>query len=136
MNTRQIKFCREYILDGNATRAATDAGYSAKTAYQIGSRLLNNVEIKKAVEQMRKEANAAADAIAFLTFREKRQRLKEITIDPDTSTKDVMKAIEIDNSMAGDNAPSRMDVTTGNEPIRPIIHFTRRKEEARTDAGC
>lgn len=44
-NARRERFCREYVIDRNATQAATRAGFSAKTARQIGSRLLANVDI-------------------------------------------------------------------------------------------
>lgn len=33
---KQVKFCKEYIIDFNATRASISAGYSTKTARQIG----------------------------------------------------------------------------------------------------
>jgi phage terminase small subunit len=46
LNERQKQFCREYVKDFNAQQAATRAGYSAKTAYAIGSALLNKLEIK------------------------------------------------------------------------------------------
>lgn len=38
-------FCQEYLVDGNASRSAISAGYSKKTAYSQGSRLLKNVKI-------------------------------------------------------------------------------------------
>lgn len=46
MNQRQTIFINEYIVCGNATQAASKAGYSSKTAYSIGQRLLKNVEIQ------------------------------------------------------------------------------------------
>lgn len=45
MNYRRRKFISEYLLKGNATEAALKAGYSDKTAYSQGQRLLKNVEI-------------------------------------------------------------------------------------------
>lgn len=50
MNKRQEKFVTEYMIDLNATQAAIRAGYSEKTAYSQGQRLLKKVEIKKALE--------------------------------------------------------------------------------------
>ena len=65
LNDRQGLFVSEYIKDMNATQAAIRAGYSKKTAYSQGQRLLKNVEIKKAVDdlllQVRK--NNVADAV-------------------------------------------------------------------------
>lgn len=49
MNLRQQTFVLEYLKDMNATQAAIRAGYSEKTAGQIGERLLRNVEIAEAL---------------------------------------------------------------------------------------
>lgn len=46
MNARQKRFCDEYLIDSNATQAALRAGYSPKTAYSHGQRMLKNVEVK------------------------------------------------------------------------------------------
>jgi phage terminase small subunit len=51
LTPKQQRFVQEYLVDGNATRAATAAGYSAKTAYSQGQRLLKNVEISAALKQ-------------------------------------------------------------------------------------
>lgn len=55
MNARQTRFVTEYLIDFNATQAAIRAGYSEKTAYSIGQRLLKNVEIKNAINKVREE---------------------------------------------------------------------------------
>jgi phage terminase small subunit len=51
LNAKRRKFVREYLLDLNATQAAIRAGYSRKTAGEIGHRLLKKVEIKKAIQR-------------------------------------------------------------------------------------
>ena len=50
MTEKQKLFILEYQKDGNATQAAIRAGYSNKTAYSIGQKLLKKVEIQKALE--------------------------------------------------------------------------------------
>ena len=50
LNKKQLLFCKEYIVDLNATQAAIRAGYSKKTAQQIGSRLLLNVVIQERIQ--------------------------------------------------------------------------------------
>lgn len=48
MNERQKNFALNYLANGgNATKAAEMAGYSAKTAYSVGGRLLKNVEVRQ-----------------------------------------------------------------------------------------
>lgn len=49
MAPKQQRFVEEYLLDLNATQAAIRAGYSAKTAYSMGQRLLKNVEVSQAI---------------------------------------------------------------------------------------
>lgn len=59
-NRKEI-FCLEYIIDFNATRSAKAAGYSKKTAYSQGQRLLKNVEIqKKLAELIQKRSSKVA----------------------------------------------------------------------------
>lgn len=48
---REARFCAEYLVDFNGTKAATRAGYSAKTAAAAGSRLLKKVNIKNEVDR-------------------------------------------------------------------------------------
>jgi phage terminase small subunit len=49
------RFISEYLLDLNATRAAKSAGYSHKTAYSAGQRLLKDVEISRLIAEKSKE---------------------------------------------------------------------------------
>lgn len=46
MTNRQKRFCDEYLIDMNATRAAIRAGYSEKTAKSIASEYLTKPDIK------------------------------------------------------------------------------------------
>ena len=50
LNEKQQRFCAEYLVDMNATQAAIRSGYSDKTAYSQGQRLLKHVEIKAQIE--------------------------------------------------------------------------------------
>ena len=49
LTVRQAAFAREYLIDLNATQAAIRAGYSVRTAYSQGQRLLKNVEMAAAI---------------------------------------------------------------------------------------
>lgn len=55
MTNRMILFCEEYLVDFNATQAAIRAGYSKKTAYSQGQRLLKNVEIQAYIKKRKAE---------------------------------------------------------------------------------
>lgn len=50
LNDRQKLFVSEYVASKNATQSAIKAGYSEKTAYSMGARLLKNVEIQNAID--------------------------------------------------------------------------------------
>ena len=63
MNEKQERFCAEYVVDHNGTQAAIRAGYSAKTAAPIASRLLRDVIIKQKIAEMAQKVDTT-DAIA------------------------------------------------------------------------
>lgn len=46
LTDKQLKFCNEYLLGFNATRAAIAAGYSENSAHDIGSENLRKPEIQ------------------------------------------------------------------------------------------
>lgn len=55
LNPKQQRFCREYIIDLNATQAAIRAGYSKKTAASIGEEHLRKPEIAHYVNKLKAE---------------------------------------------------------------------------------
>lgn len=60
LTTQQLRFVEEYCVDWNCTKAAQRAGYSEKTAYSTGSRLLKVVEIKAAIDARLHELSIGA----------------------------------------------------------------------------
>jgi phage terminase small subunit len=60
---KQQRFIDEYVLCLNATKAAKRAGYSEKTSYSIGQRLLKDVEIKDAVDKIIKENTISPEEV-------------------------------------------------------------------------
>lgn len=50
---QQEKFAQEYVVDLNATRAATRAGYSPKGAHVQGFRLLNDVKVSERIAELK-----------------------------------------------------------------------------------
>ena len=51
LNIKQKMFADEYLVCLNATESAIKAGYSEKTAYSIGQRLLKKVEVKNYIDE-------------------------------------------------------------------------------------
>lgn len=52
LTAKEERFCREYIIDLNATQAAIRAGYSEKTARSIGQHLLTKVDVQSFIHQL------------------------------------------------------------------------------------
>jgi len=57
MTPKQLSFIHEYLVDKNATQAAIRAGYSAKTAGQIGDQNLKNLQIRAAIDAKLADSN-------------------------------------------------------------------------------
>ncbi|CDG19988.1 putative Terminase small subunit (G1P) [Xenorhabdus poinarii G6] len=57
LTDKQEMFCREYLVDLNATQAAIRAGYSESTAAAQASRLLINVNIQSRLAELKSERN-------------------------------------------------------------------------------
>jgi len=54
LTERQKMFCKEYIVDLNATQASIRAGYSEKTAKQIGSENLSKPYLQEEIARLMK----------------------------------------------------------------------------------
>ena len=91
---KQLVFIEEYLHDYNATQAAIRAGYSAKTAYQIGHNLLKKVEVQEKIAERLNEKKLSTDEIltrladiaraspeTFLTIEERPDGLTEWKVD-------------------------------------------------------
>ena len=70
MTPKQHKFCDEYIKTGNATQSAINAGYSKKTAKQIGQENLTKLDLKVYIDERLKqlEDERIADADEVMKF--------------------------------------------------------------------
>ena len=74
LTPRQRRFVDEYLIDLNGTQAAIRAGYSQKTARQIGQKLLTKVDIQQAISA----AQAARQERTELTADEVIRDLREV----------------------------------------------------------
>lgn len=70
LTAKQNCFVQEYLVDLNATQAATRAGYSEKTAYSAGQRLLKNVEIQKAITAAKSKRSSRTEITADRVLQE------------------------------------------------------------------
>jgi len=70
LTAKEERFCQEYVLSLNATKAAVNAGYSEKTAYSSGGRLLRNVEIQERIKHLKDNIAETAEISALRVIRE------------------------------------------------------------------
>lgn len=64
MSAKRRAFVDAYLANGfNATQAAKEAGYSERTAYSSGQRLLKNVEIADEIKRRMEEQAMSADEV-------------------------------------------------------------------------
>lgn len=110
LTVKQKRFADAYIELGNGTEAAIKAGYSVKTAKEIGSENLTKPNIKRYIDEIMekkdKEAIASQDEILSYLTAVMRGKKREQTLigmgmgeqtitDIDVGSKDRIKAAEL-----------------------------------------
>ena len=73
LTPRQRRFVDEYLVDLNGTQAAIRAGYSQKTARQIGQKLLTKVDIQQAISAAQVERQKRTELTADEVIRDLRE---------------------------------------------------------------
>ena len=101
LTEKQRRFADFYCAEPNATKAAEAAGYSPRTAYSQGQRLLKNVEVKKYI---RDQLEAAADE-RILSVTRARAALSDIAMSPSVKDGIRVRALATLIKVAGTNAP-------------------------------
>ncbi len=99
LKEKQEKFCQNYILHNNATRAAKDAGYSEASAYNQGYRLLQETAIKERIEELRNEMTTDIDVITEI------EKQYEVARNGGHGTT-ALKALELLSRVRGNNSDS------------------------------
>lgn len=123
LTPKQDAFVKAYLLNGgNAMQAAIDAGYSKKTAGEIGYENLNKPQIKKAIEEHQKKAESD-----FIWSKQKKlellQKIANVASSEDgekgmINMQSAIAAIKEHNLMQGDNAPIE---TTSNIKVEQSL---------------
>lgn len=72
MTQKQRRFCDEYLIDCNATQAAIRAGYSKKSAKQIGEQNLTKLDLRNYIDEKLEEISSqktadAKEVVEYLT---------------------------------------------------------------------
>ena len=92
LTEKQKRFVAEYLIDPNQKKAAIKAGYSEKTAEQIGYQLLNKTSVAQAIEKSKRKRELRTDITADRVLHE----LADIGFDKEAErTTDRLKALEL-----------------------------------------
>ena len=111
MTEKQRKFAEYYSNNGNATYSAVLSGYSSKTAYSQGQRLLKNVEVSAYLHAIaKKEQNER-----IMSAVKRQGMLSDIANDTNNTPSDRIKAIDTLNKMTGEYTV-KVDTTVQTSP--------------------
>lgn len=125
LTPKQQLFCDEYLIDLNATQAAIRAGYSEKTAKQIGQENLSKPDLKKYIEERlkAKEPSLIASQDELLAFITSAIRGEEYEM------KDRLKAADMLSKIHGLYSETRNMNHSGNVGIQIIDNIPKSRGE-------
>jgi phage terminase small subunit len=99
LTDKQRAFIDHYLQSWNASEAARRAGYSEKTAYSIGARLLKNVEILAEKDRIVEERGMSRDEVVVRLAEQARGDIADFVTVWDGGFKiDIEKAIKAGKS--------------------------------------
>lgn len=118
MTEKQRRFAEAYARDPNATAAAVAAGYSIRSAYSTGQRLLKNAKVREylrtLLEPERESSIASAEDV--------RRFWTQIMNDDGQKTSDRLKASEFIAKAAG-LFLADVAITTGTNKESDVIIY-------------
>lgn len=97
MTERQRRFSELYAANPNATEAAKSAGYSTRTAYSIGQRLLKNAEIAAYIRELQEQTASSR----IMSINRARALLSDIASSEDVAVTARLRAVDLLLKSAG-----------------------------------
>ena len=124
LTAKQQRFCDEYLIDLNATQAAIRAGYSKKTAKQIGQENLTKLDIKEYIEKRmsEKEKELIADQDEVMKYLSSVMRRE--------MTESVVVTISKEKSTYVPDANGTMRKQTVKEDVPQVVKIPARLSDA------
>jgi phage terminase small subunit len=149
MTEKQKLFCKEYIIDFNATKAAERAGYSKDTAKQIGHENLTKldlqVEINKEIDKRTERVVVKQDRVIYelakMAFADLSNYLKidttGVSINPDIENFDMSVLSEASETVTKDGGTIRIKLADKLKALellgKHLAMFTDRQEHSGFD---
>lgn len=115
LNEKQEKFAQNYVVYRNATEAAKAAGYSERSAYNQGFRLLQAPEVLERIEELQQELTTDINVIKELesTFQSAKSS---------GHTNSALKALELLSKVRGPN-DGKGRATSASELEKEIVNY-------------
>ena len=136
LTDKQENFCREYIIDCNASQAAIRAGYSARGVNASSARLLANVSIKQRIAELMAEREdaqiAKADEVLKYLSQVLRGETRDEVLDKDGYRHD-LKVAERDRLKAAELLGKRYMLFTDKVDMTGGVTVIIQGEEALED---
>jgi len=98
LKPKELKFAEEWLKTTNATQSAIKAGYSERTAYSAGNRLLKKVDVKQYIDERLAEMQESSiadtnEVMQFLSSTMRGDIPDQFGLDP--ALNDRLKAAEL-----------------------------------------
>ena len=98
LKPKELVFAEEWLKTTNATQSAIKAGYSARTAYSAGNRLLKKVDVKQYIDERLAEMKESSiadtnEVMQFLSSTMRGDIPDQFGLDP--ALNDRLKAAEL-----------------------------------------
>ena len=113
LTEKQLRFVEEYLGCYNATQAALRAGYSPKSAYSQGNRLLKHDEIKEEISRKQEEISRRLDISKEGLLRELQYLLAQAQLKG--ATTNALEIIKQIAKMTGHDGVTKVDITSGGK---------------------
>lgn len=85
LTAKQSLFCKEYLVDLNATQAAIRAGYSKKTAQRIGSENLSKPLVAEFIQELMNERSKKVEISSEWVLKGIKNLTDELVLSEDPS---------------------------------------------------
>jgi phage terminase small subunit len=122
LNQKQFEFYENYLATNNITQSAIDAGYSAKTASQQGSRMLSSIKGQTYIAERMAELDAdkvatADEVLEYLTSVMRGEVQDQFDLEPSLADR-TKAATELARRLV-DTKPAVIPVKIVNDIPRP-----------------
>ena len=130
LKPKELVFAEEWLKTTNATQSAIKAGYSARTAYSAGNRLLKKVDVKQYIDERLAEMkeNSIADTDEVMQFLSSTMRgdiPDQFGLDP--ALNDRIKAAELIGKRYKLFTDKQEISGTDGEPIKVVFTGTHKE---------